>query len=56
MLSIDSLWISNEKYLYFTENQLWRSPGYFPGTDRRVKPFALFRVPTADNGERVSPM
>ena len=51
----DSMWVSSDNYLYFTENQLWRSPGYWPGTDRRVKPFALFRVPTADNGTRVAP-
>jgi len=72
----DSMWISNEKYMYFIENQLWRTPvrfwktwsacedlfilinlqTYFPGTDRRVKPYALYRVPTADGGDRVSPM
>ncbi|PSK60820.1 hypothetical protein B9Z65_970 [Elsinoe australis] len=50
----DSLWVANDGYLYFVENQLWRSPGYWPGTDRRVKPFVLYRVPTADNGQRVA--
>jgi len=25
----DSMWISNEKYLYFIENQLWRTPVRF---------------------------
>lgn len=28
-------------YLYFTENQLWRSPTSQGGVDRRVKPYAL---------------
>ncbi|KAL9621714.1 MAG: hypothetical protein Q9160_003832 [Pyrenula sp. 1 TL-2023] len=51
----DSMWISNTT-LYFVENQLWRSPSYYPGTDRRVRPFVLYSVPTADGGERVSPM
>ncbi|KAK5097660.1 hypothetical protein LTR70_000627 [Exophiala xenobiotica] len=51
----DSLWISNQT-LYFIENQLWRGKGYYPGTDRRVKPYVLYRVPTADGGSRVSPM
>lgn len=54
----DSMWIStigNSSYLYFTCNQLWRSPTYYPGTDRRVKPFVLFRVPTYNNGSRVAP-
>ncbi|KIV77490.1 hypothetical protein PV11_09280 [Exophiala sideris] len=51
----DSMWISNG-YLYFVENQLWRSPSYFPGTDRRIKPYVLYRVPTADGGQRVAPL
>ena len=49
------MWISNQ-YLYFVENQLWRSPSYFPGTDRRVKPYVLYRVPTTDGEQRVAPM
>lgn len=56
LMCTDSMWIANNDYLYFTENQLWRSPGYWNGTDRRVKPFVLFRVPTADGGHRVSPL
>ncbi|KAK5083713.1 hypothetical protein LTR05_006217 [Lithohypha guttulata] len=51
----DSMWISNQT-LYFLENQLFRSPSYYPGTDRRIKPYVLYRAPTADGGSRVSPM
>ena len=40
-------------YLYFTENQLWRSPSYWNGTDLRVKPYVLYRVPLPNNGTKV---
>ncbi|THU82039.1 NHL repeat-containing protein [Dendrothele bispora CBS 962.96] len=41
----DTLSVANDGFLYFTVNQLWLSPGYQNGTDKRVKPFALLRVP-----------
>ncbi|KAI1622873.1 hypothetical protein EDD37DRAFT_658315 [Exophiala viscosa] len=51
----DSMRTSNG-YLYVVENQLWRSPNYFPSIDRRVKPYVLYRVPTADGGQRIAPL
>ncbi|KAJ9373898.1 hypothetical protein DTO282E5_1254 [Paecilomyces variotii] len=44
---------SGKGYLYFTENQLWRRPANQGGIDRRVKPFALYRVPLPDNGGKI---
>ncbi len=41
-------------YLYFTENQLWRAPSFWNGTDRRVKPYVLYRVPLPNNGTKVN--
>ena len=49
----DSMFIATDGYVYFTENQLWRTPGHFPGTERRVRPFALFRARLPDNGTKV---
>ncbi|EXJ83668.1 hypothetical protein A1O1_07292 [Capronia coronata CBS 617.96] len=40
-------------YLYFTENQLWRAPAQQGGVDRRVKPYALFRVPLLNNATKI---
>ncbi|KAI9836797.1 MAG: hypothetical protein M1819_000962 [Sarea resinae] len=45
--------IAGKGWLYFTENQLWRSPMYAPGTDRRVKPYVLFRAPLPAGGTKV---
>jgi len=39
-------------YLYFTVNQLVFGPGEYPGTDRRVRPFALFRAPLPFNATK----
>ncbi|KIW11713.1 hypothetical protein PV08_11015 [Exophiala spinifera] len=41
------------QYLYFTENQLWRGPSQQGGVDRRVKPYALYRVPLLNNGTKI---
>lgn len=42
----DAVLAAPDGYLYFTENQLWRTPTYYPtGEDRTVKPYVLFRVP-----------
>ncbi|KAF2115756.1 major royal jelly protein [Lophiotrema nucula] len=51
---VDTMSIANDGYLYFTVNQLCFSSGFFPGTDRRVRPFALFRAKLPGNGTRVS--
>ena len=48
----DSLYAATDGYLYFTENQLWGTPSYFPGTDRRERPFTLFRVKLPNNGTK----
>lgn len=41
----DAIVAAPDGYLYFTENQLWRTPSYYPtGQDRTVKPLVLFRV------------
>jgi len=45
--------IAMDEWMYFTENQLWRTPSHFPGTDRRVRLFALFRVNLLGNGTKV---
>jgi len=50
---IDTLSVASDGYLYFTDNQLAFSSAFFPGTDRRVRPFALYRVKLPNNGTRV---
>jgi len=41
----DAIVAGSDGFLYFTENQLWRTPSYYPdGGDRTVKPFVLFRI------------
>ena len=49
----DALTVAEDGYLYFTVNQLWRSPMFYPGTDRRVKPYVAFRVRCPDGGGKV---
>ncbi|KAJ4993036.1 major royal jelly protein [Stagonosporopsis vannaccii] len=49
---IDTLSVASDGYLYFTDNQLAFSKSFLPGTDRRVRPFALFRVKLPMNGTR----
>lgn len=42
----DAVVVGMDGHLYFNENQLWRTPGYYPdGTDRVKWPLGLFRVP-----------
>ncbi|KAF9259924.1 NHL repeat-containing protein [Marasmius fiardii PR-910] len=41
----DTLSVADDGFLYMTVNQLWLSPVYQNGTDKRVKPFVLIRVP-----------
>ena len=44
--------IGEDGYLYFTVNQLVFSSLTYPGTDRRVKPWALMRVALPNNGTK----
>ncbi|KAF2997655.1 hypothetical protein E8E13_005514 [Curvularia kusanoi] len=50
---IDTLSVASDGYLYFTDNQLVFSKSFYPGTDRRVRPFALWKVKLPGNGTRV---
>lgn len=45
--------MSEDGYLYFTINQLNRSPSFYPGTERRVRPYVLFKVKLPDGGSKV---
>lgn len=49
----DTLSVASDGYVYFMVNQLWRSPSFYPGTDRRVKPYVLFRAKLPGNGTKV---
>jgi sugar lactone lactonase YvrE len=51
---VDTMSVASDDYLYFTDNQLAFSKSFYPGTDRRQRPFALFRVKLPGNGTRVS--
>ncbi|KAF2204823.1 major royal jelly protein [Delitschia confertaspora ATCC 74209] len=50
---VDTMSVSSDGYLYFTTNQLFLLPSAYPGTDRRQRPFALFRVKLPNHGSRV---
>lgn len=45
--------VASDGYVYFTDNQLAFGKSFYPGTDRRVRPFALYRVKLPGNGTRV---
>ncbi|TKA30453.1 hypothetical protein B0A50_02680 [Salinomyces thailandicus] len=49
---VDTFSTGTDGYLYFTVNQLVFGPLTYPGTDRRQKPWALFRVPLPNNGTK----
>ena len=49
----DTLSVAANGYIYFTENQLWRTPSFYPGTDRRIKPYVLYRAKLPGNGTKV---
>ncbi|KAJ9148303.1 major royal jelly protein [Pleurostoma richardsiae] len=51
---VDTFSTGLDGYLYFTVNQLHLSPSSYPGTDRRVRPWALFRAKLPDGGTKVS--
>ena len=46
--------VGEDGYLYFTVNQLVFSALSYPGTDRRVKPWVLMRVPLPNDGTKVT--
>ncbi|KAK7733680.1 hypothetical protein SLS53_008147 [Cytospora paraplurivora] len=50
---VDTLSVSTDGYLYFTSNQLHLSAGSYPGTDRRVKPYALFKAKLPNGGKKL---
>ncbi|KAK0938941.1 hypothetical protein LTR29_009431 [Friedmanniomyces endolithicus] len=52
---VDTFSTGTDGYLYFTVNQLDFGPGFYSnaGPDRRVKPWAVFRVPLPHNGTKV---
>ncbi|KAI0836993.1 MRJP-domain-containing protein [Hypoxylon sp. FL0890] len=49
---VDTMSVATDGYLYFTVNQLNFASSTFPGTDRRVRPFALFRVKLPNGGSK----
>ncbi|KAK4991457.1 hypothetical protein LTR50_001849 [Elasticomyces elasticus] len=49
---VDTMSTSTNGYLYFTVNQLYLGAGFYPGTDRKTRPFALFRVPLPNNATK----
>lgn len=49
---IDTFATATDGYLYFTSNQLVFSSGFYPGTDRRVRPFALWRARLPNNATK----
>ncbi|KAF7845942.1 hypothetical protein BT93_L5866 [Corymbia citriodora subsp. variegata] len=51
---IDTMSTGSDGYLYFTSNQLCFGPLNWPGTDNRVRPFALFRAKLPNNGTKVN--
>jgi sugar lactone lactonase YvrE len=51
---IDTFSTATDGYLYFTSNQLVFSSGFYPGTDRRERPFALWRARLPNNGTKTS--
>ncbi|KAI2616874.1 major royal jelly protein-domain-containing protein [Hypoxylon sp. NC1633] len=51
---VDTMSVAADGYLYFTVNQLSFASSTYPGTDRRVRPFALFRVKLPNGGTKVS--
>lgn len=50
----DTLAVATDGYIYFTENQLWRTSMFYAGTDRRAKPHVLFRAKLLGNGTKVN--
>jgi hypothetical protein len=53
LLTYSAVSVASDGFLYFTDNQLAFSKAFSPGTDRRQRPFVLFRVKLPGNGTRV---
>jgi sugar lactone lactonase YvrE len=51
---IDTFSVGADGYLYFTNNQLGFSQGFWPGTDRRQRPFSLLRAKLPNGGTKVT--
>ncbi|PIA89515.1 hypothetical protein CB0940_07060 [Cercospora beticola] len=49
----DTLSVSWDGYLYFTNNQLPFGAAFAPGEDRRQPPYSLLRVPLPNNGSKI---
>ena len=49
---VDTFATGFDGYLYFTTNQLVFSSAFYPGTDRRQRPFAVWRVALPNNGTK----
>ncbi|KAI1773263.1 MRJP-domain-containing protein [Hypoxylon cercidicola] len=49
---VDTMSVATDGYLYFTVNQLNFASATYPGTDRRVRPFALFRAKLPNGGRK----
>ncbi|KAF2772522.1 major royal jelly protein [Teratosphaeria nubilosa] len=50
---VDTFSTGTDGYLYFTCNQLLLGTNTYPGTDRRVKPFSVWRAKLPGNGTKV---
>ncbi|KAI0844051.1 MRJP-domain-containing protein [Daldinia vernicosa] len=51
---VDTMSVATDGYLYFTVNQLNFAASTYPGIDRRVAPFALFKAKLPNGGSKVS--
>ena len=51
---VDTFATGFDGYLYFTNNQLVFGAAFFPGTDRRQRPFSVLRVPLPNGGSKVT--
>lgn len=49
----DTMSVSADGYLYFTENQLFLAPSQQGGVDKRVKPHVLFHAPLPNGGKKI---
>ncbi|KAF9874715.1 major royal jelly protein [Colletotrichum karsti] len=49
----DTFSVATDGYIYFTNNQLGFGPQIYPGTDRRQRPFSLFRAKLPNGGAKV---
>ncbi|KAM5342117.1 hypothetical protein ACJ41O_015148 [Fusarium nematophilum] len=54
--AVDTLAVGEDGYLYFIVNQIHLAAAVYPGTDRRVKPWALFRVKLPNGGKKIKLM